>query len=143
MKRQISMPYPTCGHDICAVITTYHPDLKFPIRVERVRSQVGRVVIVDDAGDHSNFEILQKWFSHLPDVTLYHNRANEGIAFSLNMGIAIARSHGYDWLLTLDDDSTVDKKMVERLIHYYRRIDGHSPIGLIGMSWTQPGVPPE
>jgi rhamnosyltransferase len=137
MERKTSMPYPTCVRDICAVITTYQPDADFSLRVERVRSQVGKVVIVDDRGNDYNLDILQNWFGELPDVTLHHNSENEGIASSLNRGVAIARSYGYDWILTLDDDSTVGLKMVERLLFYLRQTDDGSPVGLIGMSWTQ------
>jgi len=140
MEQMMSMPYPTCVRNICAVITTYQPDAYFSLRVERVRSQVGKVVIVDDRGNDYNLDILQNWFGDLADVTLHHNSENVGIASSLNRGAAIARSYGYDWILTLDDDSTVNPKMVEQLLFYLRKTDEGSPVGLIGMSWTQPGV---
>jgi rhamnosyltransferase len=70
-------------------------------------------------------------------VTIQHNPENRGIAFALNTGVAIAKKYGYTWVVSLDDDTTVDLRMVERLIFYLRQIDGDSPVGLIGMSWTQ------
>lgn len=121
--------------DICAVITTYRPDNEFPDRVERVRCQVGCVVIVDDGASLDNVMRLKSWFSNTPKVLLQHNETNSGIAASLNKGIAVARHKGYSWALTLDDDTLIAPDMVQTVVDYWMQISRQQgkPIALMGM----------
>lgn len=121
--------------DICAVITTYRPDNKFPDRVERVRCQVGCIVIVDDGASLDNVMRLKSWFFNTPKVLLQHNETNIGIAASLNNGIAIAKHEGYSWVLTLDDDTLIAPDMAQTVVDYWMQISRQQgrPIALLGM----------
>src|SRR5574340_1121725 len=96
-------PLNTC--QICAIMTTYRPGEGLADGVERLRSQVGLVVIVDDGGCEENVASLREWFGDLVGVVLHHNLMNVGIAKSLNEGISIAKRKGFRWVLTLDDDT--------------------------------------
>jgi len=79
-------------------------------------------------------------FDKTNNVLLHHNIANVGIAASLNIGVSIAKSNNYQWILTLDDDSLVMPNIIERLIFGLSNIKTDKPIGLIGMSWTETNV---
>jgi rhamnosyltransferase len=127
-------------NDICAVITTYRPDNQFYERVERVRVQVGLIVIVDDGACEGNLSLLVKWFPKSDKVIVHHNLVNSGVAASLNTGIAIGKERGFKWILTLDDDSSIAPQTVEKLIHALKTIKTRKPIGIIGMSWTDRGT---
>jgi rhamnosyltransferase len=83
---------------------------------------------------------LQLWFGDNPGVHLHHNPVNQGIAASLNKGITIASQAGYDWVLTLDDDTTVAPDMVETLIAWWSRLAGEAvkSIAVMGMSARDP-----
>jgi rhamnosyltransferase len=130
---------PASTREICALITTYRPDDGFPARVERVRSQVGLVIIIDDGASVENAGKLRTWFGGLPDVVLHHNPQNVGLSAALNSGVSIARTKGFNWLLTLDDDTLVTPTMIERLLIKRRQFDDRRPVGLAGMSWTEAG----
>lgn len=134
-KPFFSAPMPM---QISAVVTTFRPDDGFPDRVGRIRSQVGSVVIVDDGGCGVNVGKLNGWFAGEKDVSLHHNALNIGIAASLNRGVAVARRKGFQWILTLDDDSVVRSDMVEKLIKGLKGIRLKKPLGIIGMSWETP-----
>jgi rhamnosyltransferase len=123
--------------DICAVITTYRPDDGFPERVQRIRSQVGLVVIVDDGESADNVARLQIWFSKTMGVILHHNVANVGVAAALNKGVSIAKSQGYRWVLTLDDDTVVEADMVKNLIETWNLAVGQAgkPVAIMGMAY--------
>ena len=58
----------------------------------------------------------------------------------MNSGLTIAKNHGFQWILTLDDDSLVKKNMVSRLIYYLDLLDGNTDVGLIGMAWSPTGA---
>jgi len=123
--------------DVCAVITTYRPDDGFPDRVQRVRSQVGLVVIVDDGESADNVARLQVWFSKTMGVILHHNEVNIGVAAALNKGVSIAKSEGYRWVLTLDDDTVVALDMVKNLIETWNLAAGQAgkPVAIMGMAY--------
>ena len=72
--------------DVCAVVVTYHPDPGFPDRLDRVRPQVGRVVVVDNGSSPPAREMLRNAAG--PDVELILNDANLGVATALNQGVA-------------------------------------------------------
>jgi rhamnosyltransferase len=122
---------------ICAIITTFRPDDGLYQRVMRVKEQVGFVVIINDGGCDENVLELNKWFEGIKEIHLCHNKSNVGIATSLNVGISIAKKNGYKWILTLDDDSLVKPKLVERLVNGLKNVKLDKPIGIIGMSWAE------
>ena len=127
--------------DVCAVITTYRPDSAFVDRVSRITSQVGLVVIVDDGESAENVSSLQAWFGDDPHIVLIHNPMNRGIATALNNGVTTAINRGFQWILTLDDDSVVSPAMVQRLLMHLRRASNGKPLGLIGMSFSHLDTP--
>ena len=133
------MTGPRNTSEICAIITTCRPDEGLADRVERLRSQVGLAVIVDDGGREENVELLRGWFIHLVDVVLHHNTMNVGIAKSLNEGISIANRKGFRWVLTLDDDTIAEPDLVENLTKMWRLAAGQDKraIAIMGMAYTE------
>jgi rhamnosyltransferase len=114
-------PPPPVAETICAVIVTYYPDSDLLDRIERVTKQVAQTVIVDNGSPASCIEqirkVAQKWVVHL-----ILNGSNEGIARALNLGVQWAASRGYRWILTLDQDTSVDTNMIDSLaevFHFY------------------------
>ncbi len=127
---------------VCAVITTYQPDDRFPERVEHIRGQVGLVVIVDDGATSQNADNLQRWFGKTPRVLLHHNQRNMGIARALNNGIAIAQREKYKWVVTLDDDTVVTPDITEKLIEGWKAASAQSEraIAVVGISLRDPYI---
>jgi rhamnosyltransferase len=121
---------------VCAIITTYRPKSYLIKSIRRLMPQVEEIIIVDDGNAVANVEKLRRWFDGVSKVTVWHQPTNTGIAAALNIGVKIAHEKGYEWMLTLDDDSIPDKGMVERLCEYFTRIGGPKPVGIIGMNMT-------
>ncbi|MCE5324097.1 glycosyltransferase family 2 protein [bacterium] len=90
--------------NICAVVVTYHPDNNFPKRLLAVASQIDAVVIVDNASGEDAVETLRNAVSDV-GAHILQNPKNIGIASALNRGVIWAKEHGYDWVLTLDQDT--------------------------------------
>ncbi len=104
-----------------ALIVTYHPDSGFPIRLERIFGQVAHVIVVDNTPEPALAASLQS--PGLDKVELIVNIRNEGLGYALNQGMKRAIELGFQWVLTLDQDTEVDGDMVEKLVEI-ARLDG-------------------
>ena len=136
MKKLISSVLPKNTSDVCAVITAYCPDDYFPERVNRIRVQVGLVIIVVDGGGRPNIvNMLKNLFRNDSGVVISALPDNRGIATALNVGMSIAKQREYSWVLTLDDDTIVKPDLVKNLIESWQLVteQGGKPIALIGM----------
>ena len=97
---------------IAAVVILYCPAEDVLDNVDSYRGQVDTVIAVDntDAPDRRFVERLES-----RGVDYVSLGGNKGIAAALNEGCRRAREHDFDWVLTLDQDSTATPGMVARL----------------------------
>lgn len=87
---------------IIAIYTTYNPDInELSQSIESLHNQVDSILIVDNSERfiESNYSQIRY------NVTVTSTEGNTGIANALNLGCKIAIHEGYDWALTLDQDS--------------------------------------
>lgn len=120
--------------DVCAVVVTYHPDPGFPDRLARVRSQVGRVVVVDNGSDSPVREMLRNVAVRL-DIELILNESNLGVATALNQGAEYARDRSFRWALTLDQDSVAEPYLVEALHKAYNSYPARERVAVVGSNY--------
>jgi rhamnosyltransferase len=118
---------------ICAIIVTYFPDAHFGERLERIRRQVGQVLIIDNTDEERPSEFLR--LIDFDDVEIIKNKENEGIGAALNQGMSRTIELGYEWALTFDQDSWVDPDLVKVLIGIYRLQPRPELVGIIGCNF--------
>jgi rhamnosyltransferase len=100
------------GH-ICAVVVTFNPAVDFPDNLSSLSTQVNKVFVVDNSNDIESQSAITKLQSgHISVIT---NRKNLGIAAALNIGCRKARDEGFQWVLTMDQDSMPGPEMVKTL----------------------------
>ncbi len=116
---------------ICAVVVTYYPDAELPMRIKQTARQADKVVIVDNGSSTACLRMLQGPCSGQA-IHLIANTRNLGIATAFNQGIEYASSRGYDWVLTLDQDSIPADTMVNELIAVHNQFTDKDRIGIIG-----------
>ena len=68
-------------------------------------------------------------------VHLIPNPHNEGLARALNLGTRWAADHGYQWILQLDQDTTVEPDIVEALAQVFRHDNAPQSIAVIGSNY--------
>lgn len=110
---------PPSFHNTCAIIVTYFPDAQFPDRLERVLAQFPLAIILDNASSGQAAKMLQD-LAALPNVLLLENISNLGIAAALNQGMELALQQGFEWGLSLDQDTLVYPDMRETLSSIHR-----------------------
>lgn len=97
---------------VCGGVVAYNPEIDdFRKNVQIIAEQVKELVIIDN---HStNIEEIKEATALLPNVVIIQNDKNYGIARALNQILDYADTHGYEWYLTLDQDSECSKDLVE------------------------------
>lgn len=95
-------------------IVLYNPDIARWIQcLTTVESQCDKIYLVDNHSENIS-EILQVIKEH-NSCTLIQNSENKGIAAALNQIMLAAEADGFEWVLTLDDDSLCELNLCEKL----------------------------
>ena len=109
---------------VAAIIVSYNPDKNLLDSVNLLISQVEKIIIVDNG----SIEGKRKDISSIKDIDnerieIIFNEENLGIATALNIGVREALKQGFNWILTMDQDSKASKDMVEKMFEVYNNID--------------------
>ena len=135
------MPPNNALSQVAAVVVLYHPGADTLRNILSWSEQVGKVYAVDNS-DEPLAEGFARCFEGLDNVEYLLCGENLGVATALNIGADKAISHGYDWLLTMDQDSLATPGMVASLLDCVTESGGR--VGIIApfqSSRSEP-VPP-
>ena len=102
---------------IAAVVILYNPELSILENIKSYIDQVEKLYVVDNS-EASNESLIQeiKSFSKIEYIP---NKYNIGIAAALNIGARKAIEEGFDYLLTMDQDSETPPRMVANLLNCF------------------------
>ena len=114
---------------VCGVIVTYFPSEDLAEVLTAIEHQTEHVVIVDNGSTDASLRVIQKLASDR--VTVIQNVENLGIATALNIGVGWARDNGYNWVLTLDQDTICEPEMVDRMFRVYQNDANPELIGVL------------
>ena len=102
---------------ICAGIVLYEPEKERLLQnVEAIKSQVDKVFLLDNGS--KNIDEIKSLIADGEKISLILNDNNEGIARALNQLCVSSYEEGFDYIVTLDQDSVADENMVEEMRHY-------------------------
>ena len=105
------------------VVVLYNPTTDDLININSYIDYVDKLYVVDNSERRLEKELPEK-------VEYIFNNENLGIAKALNIGVEKATKDGYKWLLTLDQDTTLNKKIFEEISKVIKEQDT-SNIGII------------
>lgn len=98
--------------NIAAGYVLFNPDKeRFLKGFQVVKNQFDKIIIFDNVGDCENLIVDDK-------VIYITEHQNKGIAYGLNRIMECAKLHGYEWVVTLDQDTIVPEDMVSRFSAY-------------------------
>lgn len=100
---------------VCAIIVSHNSGSAILRTIDAVLPQVAGLIIVDNGSGEETRRHLQ-YAASLDKVFVHNEAINLGVAAALNRGVEYARSNGYEWLLTMDQDSIAGPRMVETLL---------------------------
>lgn len=115
------------------MVVTFFPDERFRERVARIAGQVSKIIIVDNTEPSTGaLTFLQ---NNLGSVEIISNKENKGVGEALNQGVSRAIELGYDWVITLDQDSWVNEELVETLADLLFVQTGPQRVGILGCNY--------
>lgn len=115
----------------CIVIVTYNPDSSFINNLTRHLEIVDKVFIVDNNSDVDIKSLLPN--EHLNKIDVIFSEKNNGIAWALNKGITKATKLSYEWIITFDQDSLPNIKLLD---YYSEVLKNEDNIGLLGTKFS-------
>jgi rhamnosyltransferase len=122
-SRPEAIPLNAPAEGICAIMVTYNGGAVIANTVGAIIGQVGQLLIVDNHSDAFTLECIASIKRHFPTkVRTILNPQNAGIAAALNQGVAFAVQNEFQWVLTIDQDSQADSRMIGEMLQTY---EGH------------------
>ena len=109
---------------LAAVVVFYNPNEKNIQNIKKYEESVNRLFIIDNSDD----DVVR--YKDTKKIKYIKFGENKGIAYALNIGAKEAIHEGFNWLLTLDQDSQITSKIIENLKEYLTSHDTKN-IGLI------------
>ncbi|MFH0852166.1 MAG: glycosyltransferase family 2 protein [bacterium] len=86
-----------------------------------------KIVVVDNGSTDGSDEIIPK--KHFQDVAFIETKSNLGFAGGNNIGIKHALDNGADYILLLNNDTTVEPDFLSKLV---KAAEGDKKIGIVG-----------
>ena len=106
---------------VAAIIVSYNPDSNLFDSINLLLNQVEKVIIVDNASKEKYVKYIKSINEDKIEIIL--NKENLGVATALNIGVRKALENGYEWILTMDQDSKASPDMVKKMFNVYNSIN--------------------
>ena len=111
---------------IAGVVVLYHPNEDVLINIDSYIENVEKLYVYDNS-ENTHEQLLKSYGNKIEYMSCQQNM---GIAYALNIAARKAIAEGFEWLLTMDQDSRYEIGEIEKLIDYINNKDVAS-IGLI------------
>ena len=102
-------------------MTDDNPDSNLFDSINLLLNQVEKVIIVDNGSKEKYVKYIKSINEDKIEIIL--NKENLGIATALNIGVRKALENGYEWILTMDQDSKASPDMVKKMFNVYNSIN--------------------
>lgn len=111
---------------IAGVTVLYNPNEEVISNIKSYVDQLEQLYLIDNS-DHSNEELLSEVLTN-PAVSYFPNHENLGIAKVLNLAAEKALENDFDYLFTIDQDSSAPDDLIKNML---KAVEGIEKIGII------------
>ncbi|HRH49274.1 MAG TPA: hypothetical protein PLP23_11035 [Panacibacter sp.] len=118
---------------IAGTVILYNPDIEVIDNIQSYINAISKLYIVDNSElqvKESLDDILQ-----FPHVVYLHDGENKGIACRLNQVCNLAIQDGYEWLLTMDHDSSFIKKKLDEYFSCINTFEKKENVAMFGLRY--------
>ncbi|WP_449555185.1 glycosyltransferase family 2 protein [Lelliottia amnigena] len=115
--------------NIYAIIITFNPSLdSFSKNLISIQEQVQKVIVVDNSNDETIQNELKEYLSTVENVDFIQPKENLGIAYAQNIGFVHALKTSANYVITFDQDSSVESGLVKALYEEYNSIKENTSV---------------
>lgn len=104
---------------IAGVTVVYNPEISIIENIHSYLKQVDLLYVINNSEEELN--PLIKSFCSTVQIKFIDNSENLGIAYALNLAANLAIKDGYDFLLTMDQDSKVSDNLVDTMLKEFSK----------------------
>lgn len=119
--------------NVAGVTVLYNPDKSIFDNIQTYSNSINKLYVVDNS-EIPSIEIGKTLELKFRNVEYIPFKENKGIGRALNVAALRASAEGFDWLLTMDQDSKASDRMVQKLLTITNLID-QDKIGIIAPSY--------
>jgi rhamnosyltransferase len=114
-----------------AVVILYHPTIDAISNIKTYYDRVDKIFVYDntETGCSIKDELLK-----LSRVDLFENFKNEGIPKNLNDACRLALQQGYEWILTMDQDSNFSAEIIQSYFECFNKYPGKENVAMFGIN---------
>jgi rhamnosyltransferase len=127
----------TAEKEICAIVTTFHPQADVPQNLKLLREQVDGVLVVDNGSSLNELAPLSR-MRERQEIGLIENHVNLGVAAALNIGVRWAQLQGFKWVALFDQDSRVLAGFTKAVFECYAAHPAKDHVGLLSGRYVDP-----
>lgn len=118
---------------ILATVITYHPTEECLKNILSYYSYVNEIILVDNTeGDNSIFLENLKPFTK---ITVIKKNSNLGIGKALNLAVNLALEKEFEFVLTMDQDSSFTEIQIKQYLNCFNKIDQVN-FGMVGINYA-------
>ena len=115
---------------IAGVVILYHPDQGLPQRMSSYLPWLDHLYVID------NSENPSRLMNQYPKIQYIADGRNQGIAARINQAATMSIQAGYQWLLTLDQDSFFEGNSLEQYLHCIEGYPAKNDTAVFGVQFT-------
>jgi rhamnosyltransferase len=116
--------------NIAAVTILYNPEKDFYNNILSYANHVSLLILIDNS-ENPDLD-LHKKLQEINHVIIIPYHENKGISKALNDAVELAESKGFDWIMTMDQDSSFEKLMIEKYVEQFSLLPNKEMIAAVG-----------
>jgi len=125
--------------NVAGVVVLYNPEPVVVDNIQTYYASVEKLYVIDNT-EHAAKEIIDEISRRLPNAEYIPFNENLGIAKALNEAATRAIQEGFEWILTMDQDSSASAGMVENLLKVTSKVK-HTMVGIIAPQYIDDPIP--
>lgn len=119
---------------IAASVILYNPDKNTISNIKTYNKYFSKIFVFDNSTKTSD---VQNEIANIENVALFQNFENEGISIRLNQACEKAITEGFEWIITMDQDSFFEKETLEKYLKAFYDFENKETVSQFGCNYEQ------
>src|SRR5690349_13956707 len=120
---------------IAGCVILYNPEKFVEQNINSYISYVDKLYLIDNS-ETAIFD-YQSLLTYSDKIILIHDGKNEGIAKRLNDACVLALKNGFEFLLTMDQDSYFEKSAIEQYLNCVKAYIEKQKVSMFGINYEK------